>query len=183
MQRLSWKSVAFVAVAIAVTGVQFSCRKAAVRHEGRGRMYNREASFSMIPPTGWQEAKHSGAAFFLFNQPAAEGGATVQVRLVNPGPVDFEKYAAKVRADQAQQFKDWKLLDESFPTIDGKKAYLIASRFAFANGANDLQMASLMYFIAGGTTGNYVVAFSAKEQDLAAVRDSMEKAANSIQID
>jgi hypothetical protein len=131
-------------------------KSSAPKHTGEGRVYSKENGFSIIPPKNWNKVANSnGGSFMAFVGP---NNANFNVRDGRDDGTPTEQIGASVKAVYPSQFKQWKLADEGFITIDGKKSYYISSQFVAPSGQQGpIQM--IQYFIRGNNQKVYVLSF------------------------
>ena len=148
-------------------------------HSGEGRIYNKDAGFSIVPPKGWEEGKASNDAFLVFQGPKTEGfGTTLNVRFVRfDEPEQLEAVAAGVKAALAKQFKEYKCIDESPVTIDGKKAYSICHQCLIQAKDQDVDTKMLQYLIIGNNKRLYILTFGSAANAFDPLRKTFELSA------
>jgi hypothetical protein len=146
-------------------------------HSGEGRVYNKEAGFSFVPPKGWEEGKASGDAFLVFQGPKADGfGTTLNIRFVKyDESAQLEVIVAAVKAALAKQFKEYQCIDESPVTIDGKKAYCICHQCLIQGKDQIVDTKMLQYLIVGNNNRLYILSFGAAATAFDPLRKTFEQ--------
>lgn len=161
-------------------------KKTPARHQGAGRVYDKDAGFSFEPPKGWEKVANAQNMIFNFKQPVKVGEAEVgNVNVVSAADeVTPEKLAEQLKDYYPKQFKNWKLTDDTMTTVDGKKTYQIAGRHTVSDASGKKFDASvLQYYSFSPNKKVYIVTFTTREDVFPKLRKTLEQSALSSQMD
>jgi hypothetical protein len=155
------------------------------KHTGEGRVYKKTNGFSIIPPKGWVTVDAPGSnAFLFYTGPNVDGlSPNFNVRSVPDDGTPVEKMGASVKAGYASKFKQWKLADEGFMTIDGKKAYFISFQCPQRVGDREMLIQTRQYAMRGNNKKLYILTFTTVPKRFDELKKSFDEAAQTVQTD
>jgi hypothetical protein len=160
-------------------------KNSAPKHTGKGRVYKKKYGFSIVPPKGWAKTDHpEGGAFLVYEGPKVDGlPPNLDVRSVPDNGTPIEKWGAPLKRLYASKFEKWKLADEGFMTIDGKRAYFISSRYLRQEGNQKIPIQQIQYCVPGNNKKLYILTFTTIPKHFDELRKAFDKATQSVQTD
>jgi len=157
----------------------------APKHTGEGRAYDKGNGFSIMPPKGWVTVDAPGSNAFLFYQgPKVDGvPPNFNVRSVRDDGTPVERMGAPLKEGYGSHFKQWKLADEGFVTINGKKAYFISSQYVEQRGDAIFPIQNIQYCIRGNNKKLYILTFTTTPKHFDKLKKTFDDAAQTVQTD
>ncbi len=153
--------------------------KAPVRHQGVGRVIDKDRGLSIVFPDGWERKLNaSGTAIAAMGPGKGRLAPDLKVRIAKQDGIAAEKLAQDFKMI-SQIFKEWKLIDESALTIDDKKAYVLCSEIS-SQGAS---VKTLSYWIVGRNGRFCELTFTAEASAFERLRKDFEQSALSVHFD
>src|SRR6266498_3645770 len=67
------------------------------KHRGEGRVYEKDAGISFLPPKDWERLKDEEGVVLVFRGPEAQGSVTMNVKFQKGPPLAIEKMAPELR--------------------------------------------------------------------------------------
>jgi hypothetical protein len=104
---------------------------------------------------------------------------------VHTAPVQsasLEKIAASLKEAYPSQFMEWKLTDDGFVNIDGKKSYYLSCQYVEQTEDEKLRVQSIQYVVLG-TKKTFILTFATIPKDFGHWKNTFEDAALSVQTD
>jgi len=142
------------------------------RHKEPGRDYNVENQFSVVPPSGWTQAKAVMGTFMMYTAPP-DAGFTPNFNVnVNEETTVPEQVMPGLKKTLGELLDKYQPADEGFLTIDGKKALFLSGKFEM--GKNKLQNLQCQIYTG---THVYTLTFTCTQDTFAKYRPIFEKAA------
>jgi hypothetical protein len=169
---------AILALLIAVS-LAFATDAIPVKHQGAGRIYEKEPGFSIVPPKGWTRIKNADAAFMTIKDPKSEVNV-FNARSIKYDKAPVEDIGPAVRTALGKMWTEWKFIDESYPTLDGKKCYMLISQMPKTIKDQKVELQSMQYLIPTNRGIAFVVTFTTKASAFEQQRAALLAAANSI---
>jgi hypothetical protein len=138
-----------------------------------------EHGFSIIPPAGWIESRKMKGSFLTFSG-IREGGFTPNFSVtVTDAPGTPELAMKAVKVDSPLLLPDYKVVDEDFVTIDGKKGFYLSGTFTHGQ----LRFHTLLYGIFSGPRRYYTITFTASAATFDKHKAAFKKCAESVRME
>jgi hypothetical protein len=153
---------------------------AKIDHAGEGRVHDKQAGLSLVPPEGWQRATATQSErlrFFAPPQEARETGLVVSVS--KDDGADLEGLAATLKQHPPRTLPGWKATAEGAVEIEGRSAYFVASSFRVQN----LDLQQLQYFLRGDAGNFYTVTFTTDKGSFSKLRKVFQDCAKTVRCD
>ena len=149
------------------------------RHVGKDRVYVKEAGFSVVLPSGWQtKVDPSSSPFLTSDGPNKQGTVPYfNVRFKTNGSSSVDEIAKKMKKELPEIVREWKLIEEGYVTIDGKRAYFCLSR------SGDRAPMVLTYYILGNNGKVYNLVWTTEVGVFDQYRTLYEQSALSVHTD
>jgi predicted Zn finger-like uncharacterized protein len=148
--------------------------------------------FSFVPPAEFMALFGGpGGGFANFHEVPRNPHArreepfvpNVNVHMDHHDGTPIENAGGEIMAVMEKQFKNWQMTDEALLTINGKRAYSIASRFEGEVNGQIAEIHLLQYVIIGTKNNVYVLTFAAGQKRFPTLRAGFEKSAHSVEVD
>ena len=175
------RSSAIVAFVVAASAV-FAVDAIPVKHQGNGRLYDKEPGFSIVALQGWARIKNADAAFMTIKDPKSETNV-FNVRSIKFNDTPLDKIAPAIKAGLAQKVKDWKFVDESNPTLDGKKCYCLVGKYPQTLNNTTVELESVQYLIPTTRGVAFVATFTTRSNVFEQNKKAFQVSAESIRVD
>lgn len=153
------------------------------KHRGEGRIYEKEAGISFLPPKDWEQLKDEEGVVLVFRGPESQGSVTMNVKFQKGPPLSIEKMAPDLRKAAPAGVEKWKRLEDGFTEIDKRKAFYIDGKFILNTVDPPLEMKLRQYYLVGRERRVYVATFAVPAAKFDAARKSIEEAAKSFRVD
>jgi hypothetical protein len=145
-----------------------------------GRVSVADEGFSIVPPAGWTAAPKIAPAFLVYTMPA-QVGFTANFNVVAQ-PDDGESLdalPAQMKAHMPKFLQSWKLVDEGFVEINGRRAYRVCSQHKMQG----VHLKLLQYMLKGDNSKTYTISFTAPVDRFDLVKGIFEQSAGTILLD
>jgi hypothetical protein len=152
-------------------------------HRGEGRIYEKEARISFLPPKDWEQLKDEEGVVLVFRGPESQGSVTMNVKVQKGPPLSIEKMAPDIRKTVPAGVEGWKRLEDGFTEIDKRKAFYIDGKFTLNTVDPALEMKLRQYYFFGRERRIYVATFTGRADKFEAARKAIEQAAKSFRVD
>ncbi len=151
-----------------------------IDHSGDGRVYDKSAGLSLVPPAGWQRAtakQNDRLRFFAPTEEVAQTGMFVTV--TKDDGVAFDKFVESLKEQMPRILQGWKLTSEGAVELEGRPAYFIASSFQ----VQDSEPHQLQYFLRGDAGNFYTVTFTTDKGSYSKFKKAFQDCAKTVRCD
>jgi hypothetical protein len=152
------------------------------RHQGEGRIYEKKITASFVPAKDWEQGKNVTGSYLIFRGPANERSPNVNVSTFSHQGVPITQVGPAMKNVHAKGIADWKVIDEGFVTIDGKKSYFFSGKYTRDLGDRKEEMQTISYYVPGISRG-YVISFLTNAEKFEGLKPTIEEMAKSFRGD
>src|SRR5262245_25334416 len=152
------------------------------RHQGEGRVYEKKISASIVPPKTWEQGKNVSGAYLIFRGPVDDRSPNFNISTFSHQGAPTTTVGPAMKNVHAKGIPDWKVVDEGFLVIDGKKSYFFSGKFTRDEGDRKRDMQSISFYVPGAGRG-YVLSFLTDAEKFEGLKPAIEEMAKSFRGD
>jgi hypothetical protein len=164
------------------------------REQAASRITVKEQGFSIVPPNGWARAFDLNGPEILAYVASGEDLTATKLQPFENEPnipnfsvevtphdgTPIEAMSGQLKSGMPLQLQNWRMLDEGFITIDGKKSYRLAMSF-FAQANGQAGQVCVVQYIVVHSNKLYVITYAAGPKRFSNLRGKFEQSALSAQ--